>query len=150
MQILLCISFICLAGCQPGGTSQSEISAYQEGAYEYYFHESTGDNQFVLLNGREVKIQFNRDRSDTARLRDLGNLKWTVLYPNSRGQIKLYGLFSPATGDFILKDWKLSAPFKALLVKNEDELPLIADTIVKNVLDGDDFEKPADTSDSDF
>lgn len=139
---LIIVLLIVLTNCKQNSVA---LSGYENGVYDYYFYECTGDNQFIKQGDKELKIQFNRDKSDKNCLLDLDNLKWTVLYPNSKGQIKLYGYFSPETGDFILFKWQLPAPFKTLVVKDEDELPLTADSIIKNALDQNDFEQPVDT-----
>ena len=77
--VILFIVF--LTNCQPDANrNQPDHSGYENGTYDYYVYESTGDNQFIKVKDKEIKIQFNRDESDRNSLQDLDNLNWTVLY----------------------------------------------------------------------
>jgi hypothetical protein len=117
--------------------------------YAYVFYESTFHNQNIVVDGREVPIQLDRERSDAEALRSLRALKWNVLYPNSEGKIHLVGYLGPEIerpyGErvnlFILLDWYLPAPFEYMYIKGDENiLPFEYATRIKSALDKDDFE----------
>jgi len=75
--------------------------------FKYFFYECTGENQFIEIDGREVPIRFDSERSKHAALSSLRALKWNVVYPNSDGVIKLVGTFDASTHEFVLVHWYL-------------------------------------------
>jgi hypothetical protein len=72
--------------------------------YGYVFEETTGDNRFILMEGRRVPIKnFVVDASNQIALKSLTALKWNVLYTNSDGdRIFLRGEYDPQTGIVLL------------------------------------------------
>src|SRR2546423_13535394 len=66
--------------------------------YGYIFHESTGQNQFVLIGRRRVPVTFDRIGSDQIALHALMSLKTSILYANGDGRsITLVGEFQART-----------------------------------------------------
>jgi len=54
--------------------------------YGYVFQESTGQNQYILMEGRRVPVKtFVADASNQVGLKSLQALKASVLYPNNDG-----------------------------------------------------------------
>jgi len=82
-------------------------------SYAYYFHESTGTNKFVMVDGAERGFELDREHSDPRSADALLALKWNVLYPNAKGVIRLFGTYDPRAHTFALRHWQLPAPFRA-------------------------------------
>ena len=91
--------------------------------YEYHFHESTGPNQAVMVNGEEVSIEFDKEKSEPLAFKSFGALIPGVLYPNSHGRIHLIGELDLKTKVFVLKDWYLLAPFTFWEMHDGPDIP---------------------------
>ena len=87
------------------------VSAAHGETYEYHFYESTGPNQAVVVNGEEVYIEFDKEKSEQLAFKSFWALIPGVLYPNSHGRIRLIGDLNLKTKVFVLKDWYLSSPY---------------------------------------
>lgn len=92
--------------------------------YPYVFQESTGDNQFILYDGKLVPVRsFSKD-SEQQSLKAFQALKSNILYPNSGGtKIFLFGKYDPESAGFFLKAWFIQAPFESHDIIDEKSLP---------------------------
>lgn len=130
-EILILVSLLSLlSGCQSAGVK----------TYSYYFYESTCDNMNIMISGMEVPIEFDDTRSNPEALNALDALKWNVLYPNSKGGIELSGVYDPETGNFVLHDWFLKAPFEYRVLEDEENVPHEFRHEMKGALGPEDFE----------
>ncbi len=116
--------------------------------YPHYFYESTFHNLNIMMDGKEVPINFDREHSDPEALRSFDALKWNILYPNSKGKIRVIGYlgqeierpYGERVHLFVLLDWYLPAPFEYVYIKNKEEaLPFEYATRIKPALDREDF-----------
>jgi hypothetical protein len=121
--------------------NQNNKVDYSYGVYNYYFYESTGDNKYIEIEGIKNKIVFNRKKSNKEALQSLSSLKWTVLYPNSKGNIKLFGYYSKEKIDFILLHWQLLSPFTKYVENQGEKIPTNWKEERNNYLQINDFEK---------
>jgi hypothetical protein len=110
--------------------------------YGYRFYESTGQNQYIILDGREVPIKnFVADASNQVALKSLQALKWNVLYPNDDGdKIFLHGEYDHQSQSFRLSHWYIKIPFEALVIEDETHIPQIVHKVTRQSLERTDFE----------
>lgn len=110
--------------------------------YGYVFEESTGDNRFILMEGRKVPVNtFVADPSMQMALKSLEGLRWNVLYPNSRGdKIFLRGEYDPQSKSFRLSHWYIKVPFEAVVVEDETVVPHNVRKVTRQSLERTDFE----------
>ena len=110
--------------------------------YEYRFYESTGQNQYIIMEGREVPIKnFVADASNHVALKSLQALKWNVLYPNDDGdKIFLRGEYDHQSQSFRLSHWYIKIPFKALVIEDETHIPQNVYRVTRQSLERTDFE----------
>ena len=110
--------------------------------YGYVFQESTGQNQYIMMDGRKLPIKsFVSDTSDPMALKSLRALKWNVLYPNSRGdKIFLRGEYDSQSQSFRLSHWYIKVPFESLVIEDETHVPHNINKITRQSLERTDFE----------
>ena len=110
--------------------------------YGYLFEESTGDNRFILMEGRKVSVNtFVADPSMQMALKSLEGLKWNVLFPNSRGdKIFLRGEYDPQSHSFRLSHWYIKVPFEAVVLEDETNVPHNMQKVTRQSLERTDFE----------
>lgn len=83
------------------------------------FRESTGQSQYVIMDGRELPVKFD-DASNPVALKSLHALKWDVLYPNDGGdKIFLRGEYDHQSQSFRLSHWYINFPFEKLVIEDE-------------------------------
>jgi hypothetical protein len=121
MKLPLFTLILLFAACH-AKTKKGQMNKYDCERYDYYFYESTGDNQFIGVGGVQHSIRFDKDASDKNAYASLFALKWNVLYPNSKGNIKIYGHYKKQDSTFILIHWWLKAPFKVHQYISDSEL----------------------------
>lgn len=130
--LLLIMVLVSLAACR--GSRARE--------YGYVFYESTGQNQFILVNSTEVPFRFDEKRSDQTALGSLRALSGRVLYPNSKGgKIILVGDYDEQTEWFRLEHWYLRIPFVEITMEDRIQMPEEIKEIRRNSLERTDFEK---------
>jgi len=112
-------------------------------SYPYHFYETTGPNQFIVVNGKEKVLVFHINSNQDAII-DLRNLRWNVLYPNSQ-KIMMEGKYQE-DGEFVLEHWYLLAPFERLDLKDKDDPLGEKVSHQKTLLDQSDFEKKTKAS----
>src|SRR5687767_3617892 len=84
--------------------------------YGYVFQESTGENQYLLKEGRRVTLKHFADTSDQKALKSLQALSWNVLYLNSSGdRIFVVGKYDDQSQSFRLTHWYIKVPFEKLV-----------------------------------
>lgn len=110
--------------------------------YGYVFQESTGDNRFILMDGRKVTVKnFVAEASNQVALQSLQALKWNVLYPNDDGdKIFLRGEYDHQSQSFRLVHWYIKAPFETLVIADETHLPFNMQKVTRQFLERSDFE----------
>jgi len=93
--------------------------------YGYVIQESTGQNQYLIMDGRKVPIKnLVADGSNRVALKSLQALKWNVLYPNAHGdKIFLRGDYDDQSHSFRLSHWYIKVPFERLVVEDETDIP---------------------------
>jgi hypothetical protein len=134
--LLLLVALISLAAC-------SERSTAKE--YGYVFYESTGQNQYLLIDTREVPFRFDEAHSDKSALESLRALSARILYPNSKGgRIILVGDYDGRTQLFRMEHWYLRVPFIELTLEDRFQLPEEITEISRVSLERSDFESRRD------
>ena len=114
----------------------------QANEYGYIFHESTGQNQFILIGRRQVPITFDQVGSDRIALHALISLKASILYGNGNGRsIIVVGEFQARTHVFTLGRWYIRTPFVEWVVKDETHIPHQVKRRVRHSLRREDFQK---------
>jgi hypothetical protein len=122
------------------------FASQSKGEFSYIFRESTGENQFILINGKEVPIEFSKG-SDPTYLNLLNSLSWRVLYcEENEKKIRLIGSYNVWNHKFTLNKWywvgsvsKIASP--------EMEDSNTRKLILKKQLTKDDFESGTSTPD---
>jgi hypothetical protein len=98
--------------------------------YGYIFHESSGQNEFLIRENDTIPIRFSPS-SEKLALNSLQRLKWNVLYLNGSGEeIKLLGKVDKKKQkdgetyfEFILEHWYILTPFYKYADQDGLELP---------------------------
>ena len=129
--LLLCVSLL---------TSCNRDKKLNE--YGYVFQESTGQNQYIIMDGRKVPIKdFVSDASDQLALKSLQALSSNVLYPNAQGdKIFLRGEYDHQSNSFRLSHWYIKIPFEALVIEDETHIPHNMHKVTRQSLERTDFE----------
>ncbi len=128
---LLCVALI--ASCN-GGKKVNE--------YGYVFQESTGENQYIMMEGRKVPVKsFVADSPNQLALKSLQALRSNVLYTNAQGdKIFLRGEYDPQSQSFRLSHWYIKVPFEALAIEDETKVPQNSQKVTRQSLERTDFE----------
>jgi hypothetical protein len=109
--------------------------------YGYVFHESTGQNQFLIVDSKEVPFRFDEQRSDKTALDSLRALSPRVLYPNSDGsKIIVVGDYEAKTQLLRLEHWYLRVPFRELTLEDTLQMPGDIKEVRRVSLERTDFE----------
>lgn len=109
--------------------------------YGYVFQESTGENQYLLLQSRRVPIKHFAATSDQKALKSLQALKWNILYSNAGGdRIFVIGEYDDQSQSFRLKHWYIKVPFQKLVIEDETHVPQKTLTVTAQSLKRTDFE----------
>jgi hypothetical protein len=110
--------------------------------YGYRFYESTGQNQYIIMEGREVPVKtFIADASNPVALKSLRALRWDVLYPNDDGdKIFLRGEYDHQSQSFRLSHWYIKVPFEKLVIEDETHIPHNVHKATSHSLERTDFE----------
>ena len=109
--------------------------------YGYVFHESTGQNQYILVDAKEEPFRFDEQKSDKLALGSLRSLSARVLYPNSRGnKIFLVGDYDSRSQSFVLTHWYIKVPFTELTLEDRLQRPEEIRNIERRSLERTDFE----------
>ena len=134
--LLMVVAFISIASCSAGRTAKE---------YSYIFYESTGQNQYILVDSRELPFRFDEGRSDKMALGSLRALSARVLYPNSKGgKIILVGDYDAQTQLFRMEHWYLRVPFIEITLEDRLQTPEEIKEIRRVSLDRTDFAKRGD------
>jgi hypothetical protein len=134
--LLLLVALISVAGCNGKRTAKE---------YGYVFYESTGQNQYLLEDSRELPFRFDEGRSDKMALASLHALSARVLYPNSKGgRIILVGDYDVQTQLFRIEHWYLHVPFIELTLEDRLQMPEEISEIRRVSLERTDFAKQRD------
>jgi hypothetical protein len=79
--------------------------------YGYVFQESTGQNQYILVNSQKEPITFS-ERSNKMALQSLRALTPSVLYGNCDGKnMFVVGEYDVTSHSFLLDHWYIKVPF---------------------------------------
>jgi hypothetical protein len=113
--------------------------------YGYVFYESTGQNQYILIDSKEVPFHFDQGSSDKMARESLYALSPRVLYPNSKGgKIILVGDYDARTQLFKIKHWYLRVPFIEVTLEDRLQMPEEIHEIRRASLERTDFAKRND------
>ena len=131
--LLIFFSITLLTACE----GNSELKEFG-----YVFHESTGQNQYVNVEGHKLSIKnFVSDGPNQVPLKSLQALKWNVLYPNSEGnRIFLRGRYDHQSQSLHLSYWYIKVPFEALVLEDETRVPHDIHKVTRQSLERSDFE----------
>ena len=119
--------------------------------YGYVFHESTLQNQYIVVEGRKVpvKIIFAEAPNQIA-LKSLRALKAGILYDNSGGdRIFVRGEYDDQSQSFRLTHWYLKVPFGEWVVEDESHVPHRMYKVIRQSLERTDFETSNDFNPND-
>lgn len=109
--------------------------------YGYVFQESTGQNQYILVDSQKLPITFN-ERSNKMALQSLRALKASVLYGNSGGEnIFVVGEYDVTSHSFLLDHWYIKVPFVENAVEDETHVPHVIHKVSRPSLERTDFER---------
>lgn len=134
--LLLLVALISLAACSGRRTAKE---------YGYVFYESTGQNQYLLVDSRELPFSFDEGRSDKMALGSLHALSARILYPNSKGgKIILVGDYDAQTQLFKMEHWYLRVPFIEATLEDRLQMPEEIKEIRRLSLERTDFAKQRD------
>ena len=119
--------------------------------YGYVFQESTGQNQYLLMEGRKVPVKtFIADASNQMALKSLQGLKPGILYNNCGGdRILVHGEYDDQSQSFRLIHWYLKIPFTETLVEDETHLPHETHKVIRQSLERTDFQTGNDFNPND-
>lgn len=121
-------------------TYYTHSNASVDGSFGYVFKESTGRNEFLIVNGETIPMRIDDVHSNHESLRLLQSLDWKVLYPNANGKnIMLQGRYTPRTGTFILRSWSIVIPFERIVQESSDTLPFKTNTILSKTISSSDY-----------
>jgi hypothetical protein len=134
--LLLLVALISPAACRRTTTAKE---------YGYVFYESTGQNQYILVDSKEVPFHFDQESSDKMALGSLYALSPRVLYPNSQGgKIVLVGDYDARTQLFKIEHWYLRVPFIEVTLEDRVQMPEEIKEIRRVSLERTDFAKQRD------
>jgi hypothetical protein len=103
--------------------------------------KSTGENQYLLNEGRRVTLKHFADTSDQKALKSLQALSWNFLYLNSSGdRIFVIGEYDDQSQSFRLTHWYIKVPFEKLVIEDETHVPQKTHTVTAQSLERTDFE----------
>jgi hypothetical protein len=106
----------------------------------YYLPGATGLFMYIEENGVKKNFNFDRERSSSLVLEGWDNLRWNVLYPNSRGKIEITGILDENDKLFVLRKWVIGSPFTVWELENPDDMPQNAVPIAETKLTCSHFE----------
>jgi hypothetical protein len=131
LHLLLALFLTLFAGCE----SNKKVNEYG-----YVFQESTGQNQYILINGQKAPVKFS-DASDQIALKSLYALKPSILYANSDGQ-RIFGVgeYDNQSQSLRLSHWYIKVPFEEIVVEDEERIPHTVHKITRQSLERTDFE----------
>ncbi|MEO7714760.1 MAG: hypothetical protein ABIY70_01040 [Capsulimonas sp.] len=111
------------------------------GRFHFHFEETTGDSQYIEIEGVDFPIRLDPEQSDKKALSTFQGLSWPILYPRENDRnIFLVGTYDPKSEKFILKKWSIKAPFHRLWMSPEEDGPSFdTKTTVANQLVRSDF-----------
>jgi hypothetical protein len=118
--------------------NSQERKALQE--YGYVFQETTGTNQYILINGQRNPMTFSETSNETA-VKSLQSLKPGIVYENSKGdQIFVSGEYDDRSRTFRLSRWYIKIPFEESVIENETAVPHRVHKVVRHSLERADFD----------
>jgi hypothetical protein len=120
-----------------GGTNNAKPTK----EYGYIFQESTGQDQYILVDSQKLPITFN-ERSNKMALESLRALKASVLYGNSEGDnMFLIGEYDVTSHSFLLDHWYIKVPFVEYAVEDETYVPHVVHKVSRSSLERTDFKQ---------
>jgi len=132
LKIFAALVFICFVSCGHHENTNR---------YGYVFHESTGQNQYILIDAKEMPVRFDETNSNKLALFSLRSLSAKVLYPNAKGdKIFLLGNYDPKSQTFVLKHWYITVPFTEITLGDALQTPDEIREIQRRSLERTDFE----------
>ena len=131
--LLLILALVTLASCSCRRAAKE---------YAYVFYESTGQNQFLLVDSKEMPFRFDEGSSDQMAVGSFNALSPRVLYPNSKaGRIILVGDYDAQTQLFRIEHWYLRVPFVEVTLQDRVQLSEEVEEIKRHSLERTDFVK---------
>lgn len=129
---LLLTSLVVSLGWCDGNKKMSE--------YGYVFHESTGQSQYIIMDGREVPVKFD-DASNQIALKSFYALKPGIVYQNNEGdRIFVLGDYDRQSQSFRLSHWYIKVPFEEVVIEDETHIPHNVHKVTRQSLERTDFE----------
>jgi hypothetical protein len=108
--------------------------------YGYIFEETTGENQYILVDSQKLPMTFNQ-KSNKMALQSLLALKPIVLYGNCDGKnMFVVGEYDVTSLSFILDHWYIKVPFVESVPADETYLPGPVHKVNRPSLERTDFE----------
>jgi hypothetical protein len=131
LNLLLTFFLIVFAGCE----RNKKVNEYG-----YVFQESTGQNQYILIDGQKAPVRFS-DASNQIALKSLYALKTGILYENSEGdRIFVVGEYDNQSQSFGLSHWYIKVPFEEIVTEDEARVPHTVHKVTHQSLERTDFE----------
>ncbi|MCW3059476.1 MAG: hypothetical protein JWQ02_1297 [Capsulimonas sp.] len=88
------------------------------GRFHFHFEETTGDSQYIEIEGVDFPIRLDPEKSDKKALASYMGLSNNVLNPEeNRRSIFFVGTYDPRSEKFTLKKWSIKRPFHRLWVE---------------------------------
>jgi len=107
-----------------------------------YLVGATGYNLYIEDDQGSAKyFYFDEKRSSQSALRAWYGLRWNVLYPNSKGKVRIFGYLDEKEKLFVLASWALESPFTVWYERYPDELSADYDVKIEVKLTCEHFEK---------
>jgi hypothetical protein len=108
--------------------------------YGYIFQETTGQNQYIVVDSQRLPIRF-ADTSNKMALQSLRALKHRVLTGNSGGEnIFVVGDYDVTSHSFLLDHWYIKVPFVEYVPDDETYPPGPVHKVNRPSLERTDFE----------
>ena len=109
--------------------------------YGYVFLESTGQNQYILVDSQRLPIRF-ADKTNKMALQSLRALKPSVLYGNCDGKnMFVVGEYDVTSHSFLLDHWYIKVPFVESVPEDETYIPGPVRRVSRSSLERTDFER---------
>ena len=106
-----------MLGCDRKDRADSKEADVSD--YSVNWYESTGDNLYIVANGKDVPVTLD-DSSSALAAQSWKALRYEILYPNSKGKIVFRGRLLDRRR-FLLQSWWITVPFAKLVHVNGDD-----------------------------
>lgn len=91
-RVALGVVLLLVTGCVQTWGTRADPPAAGEHAYRFLHHETTGQMDYIMVNGKEIPVEFSDD-SDPRALALLKGLKPEIFVPNTSGENNSGGVY---------------------------------------------------------